>query len=137
MASSHLRSGGRYPVLRAIGIMYLIFGGLFAIGGLITALYMLFRGPGTFTDRFVEMCASLAGTAFLVLTTLAIAELLKLFMDVEHNTRMAWMTGANGSAAVTTTTAAPAVAVGSTAHVNRAALLEGEETAEGALLRGH
>jgi hypothetical protein len=136
MAGSHLRSGGRYPVLRAIGIMYLIFGALFALGGVVTALYMLFRGPGTFTDRFVEMCASLAGTAFLVLTTLAIAELLKLFMDVEHNTRMAWMSGSNGSAAVSTTTP-PAVAVGSTGHVNRAALLEGEETAEGALLRGH
>jgi hypothetical protein len=117
--------------------MYLLFGALFAVGGVLTALYLLFRGPGTLTDRFIETCASLAGTAFLVLTTLAVAELLKLFMDVEHNTRMAWMSGANGSVAAGTTATTPPGAAAPVAHVNRAALLEGEETAEGALIRGH
>jgi hypothetical protein len=149
MGNSHLRSGGRYPVLRSIGILYLLFSALFALGGVVSGIYLLFRGPGNLTDRFVEMCATLAAAAFAVLTSLAIAELLKLFIDVEHNTRMAWM-AVNGSAAAagtTTTTTETVVAATSdggrtaTAHVNRIAAISAstvdEETAEGALLRGH
>src|SRR5437764_215697 len=72
MVTSHLRSGGRYPVLRSLGILYLIFGAVFAVAGIIAAVYFILRGPGNWTDRFFEMCAALAATAFAVLTMLAI-----------------------------------------------------------------
>ena len=142
MVTSHLRSGGRYPVLRSLGILYLIFGAVFAVAGIIAAVYFILRGPGNWTDRFFEMCAALAATAFAVLTMLAIAELLKLFIDLEHNTRMAWMN--TPSAAATTAGTAAAVAtitVGSAdgGRINRLAgvVCADEETAEGALIRGH
>jgi hypothetical protein len=146
MGNSHLRSGGRYPVLRSIGILYLLFSALFALGGVVSGVYFLVRGPGNMTDRFVEMCAALAAAAFAVLTSLAIAELLKLFIDVEHNTRMAWMAASGTPAPAGTTIAETETVVatsggGRTAHVNRIAAIStstaDEETAEGALLRGH
>jgi hypothetical protein len=145
MGNSHLRSGGRYPVLRSIGILYLLFSALFALGGVVSGVYFLVRGPGNMTDRFVEMCAALAAAAFAVLTSLAIAELLKLFIDLEHNTRMAWMAASGSPVPAGTTTETETVVAtsggGRSAHVNRIAAMStstaDEETAEGALLRGH
>src|SRR5262245_65139571 len=87
MNRTHLMSGGRYPVLRALGIMYLVMAGLALIGGLITAGYILASQPWQITTRIVWSIVSLAGTFFAVVGFLAIAEVIKLFMDIEHNSR--------------------------------------------------
>src|SRR4051794_41232594 len=88
MRTPHLQSGGRYPVLRAIGIIYVVMAGLSVIVGLIAAGYILASQPWSMTTRVVWAIVSLAGTCFAVIGSLAIAEVLKLFMDIEHNTRM-------------------------------------------------
>ena len=106
--------------------------------GVVFASYLLFHGWGSpdlafndkFSDRLMESMLALAGTAIIVLSMLAFAEVLKLFMDMEHNMRLAAM-GGGGSA-----NGAPGSA--EAGRANRVStLLEGEETAEGALLRGH
>src|SRR3954462_15445107 len=88
MRTPHLQSGGRYPVLRAIGIIYVVMAGLSVIVGLIAAGYILTAQPWSMTTRVVWAIVSLAGTCFAVIGSLAIAEVLKLVMDIEHNTRM-------------------------------------------------
>jgi hypothetical protein len=124
MSKSHLISGGRYPVLRALGILYMIG----ALGALCYGLYWtgwaLFAAPGSMGDRFSLSLQAFAATFFGVITIFAIAEMIKLVIDIEHNTRIAAANGSsdNGSAATT--------------HVNRLSALD-EESAEGALLRGH
>jgi len=77
-----------------------------------------------------------AATFFGVVTILAVAELIKLLIDVEHNTRMSANAAAvgagNGAVAVSVTDGA------GDGHVNRiVALTSDEESAEAALLRGH
>ena len=139
MRNSHLQSGGRYPVLRSLAIIYLYLSGAFAVGGVVLAGYLLFHGwidpalPFTnhLADRLMQCALALAGTALVVLSMLAVAELLKLFIDIEHNTRMA----AGSSATVQEVS----MSAGGKAEgrLNRITVLEGEETAEGALLRGH
>ena len=121
---THMMSGGRYPVLRSLAILYLLGAAVMALAGIGTVIWSLVGPNLPMTDRLVMAGAALAGTFFLVITMLAVAELLKLAIDVEHNTRMAHGNGNN--------VAAPDKA-GGRLHQ----LLEGEETAEGALLRGH
>lgn len=134
MRTPHLQSGGRYPVLRAIGIIYVVMAGLSVIVGLIAAGYILAAQPWSMTTRVVWAIVSLAGTCFAVIGSLAIAEVLKLFMDIEHNSRIAAM---HRGTVTETEAAVPASANGpEAAHVNRMRELD-EETAEGALLRGH
>jgi hypothetical protein len=119
-------SGGRYPVLRALGILYMIG----AAGALCYGLYWtgwaLFAAPGSMGDRFPLALQAFAATFFGVITIFAIAELIKLMIDIEHNTRMARQNGG-------TNDGQPMV---NSAHVNRVSALE-EESAEAALLRGH
>jgi hypothetical protein len=97
-------------------------------------------------DRFSLTLQALAATFFGVVTILALAELIKLVIDIEHNTRLAALR-ANGvetaAATATVTTTTPegttettAVPAGGVAHVNRVTELD-EESAEAALLRGH
>lgn len=125
MSKSHLMSGGRYPVLRALGILYMIG----ALGLLCYGLYWtgwaLFAAPGSMGERFSLTLQALAATFFGVITIFAIAELIKLMIDIEHNTRMAGANTANNESS----------AAGAT-HVNRMDGLD-EESAEAALLRGH
>ena len=68
-----------------------------------------------------------------------IAEVFKLFMDLEHNTRVSAMAnayrGATASDVAVTTPAVETAAVGPDGRRGR--ILAGEETAEGALVRGH
>lgn len=127
-------SGGRYPVLRSLAILYVIGGCVAAIGGIISAIYILARPAlGALTDRMFMALASLIGAFFLVITMLAVAEVLKLFIDVEHNTRV----NANGKIGMPQTIVTPAeVARADVAGANRLDALD-EETAEAALLRGH
>ena len=125
MSKAHLMSGGRYPVLRALGILYMIG----ALGALCYGLYWtgwaLFAAPGSMTERLTLTLQGLAATFFGVITIFAIAEFIKLMIDIEHNTRTAAMNAAagNGSAAAAS-------------HANRMTALN-EESAEAALLRGH
>jgi hypothetical protein len=145
MNRTHLMSGGRYPVLRALGIMYLVMAGLALIGGLIAAGYILASQPWQITTRIVWSIVSLAGTFFAVVGFLAIAEVIKLFMDIEHSARQTAVNSAANFAGGATTTTASAQSVqipvnsstdGGIGHRNRLSMLD-EETAEAALLRGH
>ena len=145
MGNSHLRSGGRYPVLRSIAIIYLYLGIAFALAGLAFAVYALVTGWSNpilpfgrgWGGRLASCAVILSSTALLVLSMLAVAEVLKLFIDIEHNSRM------SASANMGATAASPESAKlspdngGVATRTNRITLLEGEETAEGALLRGH
>ncbi len=126
MHAPQFQSGGRYPVLRALAILYLIGGALAAIGGIIGVVWALLAGYGNFVDRLIIGGGVLVAAFFVTITALAIAELLKLFIDVEHNTRMA---GVRTTETVTTNDGvAPAG--------GRLSELEAE-TAESALIRGH
>jgi hypothetical protein len=114
-------SGGRYPVLRAIAIIYLFLGGIAIIGGVLAMLWLLIRAPfATVTDRVILAAAALAGSVFAGALMLGAAEVIKLFVDLEHNTRMA---------AMDHLTPPPG------AQTSRSILQE--ETAEAALIRGH
>jgi hypothetical protein len=142
MSRTHILSGGRYPVLRALGIMYLIMAGLALIGGLIAAGYILATQPWQPITRIVWAIVSLAGTFFAVVGFLAVAEVLKLFIDVEHNVRMTASNTACLGTTTVTTAPAPSVQIpvtggdGGPGRMNRIAMLD-EETAEAALIRGH
>ena len=133
MREVHVGSGGRYPVLRSLAILYMV-------GALIVIVFGVWRAIRVFTEggsydpvlgsadsvgeKAVVALIYLAATFLTVLFIIAVAELIKLLIDIEHNTRLA----AGG------TTAAP---VGTTTTTGSRTILEGEETAEGALLRGH
>lgn len=131
MHTPHVMSGGRYPVLRALAIIYVIGAALAAVATVIGVIWALAAGAGSGTDRLIIAAAALGGGLFMVITMLAIAEVLKLFIDVEHNTRMA-VPGRIGMPASVT----PEVARSDGGRVNRLEALD-EETAEAALLRGH
>jgi len=107
--------------------------GLSIVVGLITAGYILASQPWNIWSRIVWAIVSLAGTCFAVIGCLAIAEVLKLFMDIEHNTRVHAMRGFSEAAATMATSSASA---GNGGETNRMRELDAE-TAEGALLRGH
>lgn len=130
MQTPHVMSGGRYPVLRALAIIYMIGAALAAVATVVGVVWAFAAGAGSGMDRLIIAAAALGGGLFMVITMLAIAEVLKLFIDVEHNTRMATPARV-GVASVT-----PEVARSDGGHVNRLDALD-EETAEAALLRGH
>jgi hypothetical protein len=143
MHRAHVMTGGRYPVLRALGILYLLGAAGVLLYGLYWIGWTLFAAPASMGDRFAVTLQAIAATFFAVITILALAELIKLVIDIEHNTRMAAL---NAAAPTTMAVSTPAgdVAVGTTAAavaagngpVNRMAQLD-EESAEAALLRGH
>ena len=138
MQRPHVMSGGRYPVLRALAIFYVFGAALAVIGTVIGILYILARGPGSVLDRMIISAGALVGGFIAVVSMLAVAEVLKLFIDMEHNSRML----AGGPAARTMVAVGPGVAevatvsTGGDGHINRIDALD-EETAEAALIRGH
>ena len=131
MNKPHVLSGGRYPVLRAMAIIYVIAAGLVAISTILTLGYILFAASFGFTDRLVMFAGALAGGFILCASMLALAEVLKLFIDMEHNTRMAAAGRIGMPASVT-----PNIASSDGGRLGDLAALD-EETAEAALLRGH
>lgn len=145
----HVLSGGRYPVLRTLGILYLIGAAVTALAGIAAVIWTLARAPAGWGDRINVSLGILAATVFGVLAMLVIAEVIKLFIDVEHNTRLAAMALAMRNeqpqqtiAPMPAGTVVPPTAPMTTAGIapNRvAALLQSrdEETAEAALIRGH
>ena len=141
MHRAHVMTGGRYPVLRALGILYLIGALAVLCYGLYWIGWMMFRAPASMGDRFTLTLQALAATFFGVVTILAIAELIKLVIDIEHNTRVAAQRaiGTDTAAAVTTATGdggTTTVVTAGADRINRIAELD-EESAEAALLRGH
>jgi hypothetical protein len=148
MHTTHVSSGGRYPVLRSLAILYLAAAvGVVALG--IWRAINVFRvdevpadvfGAATGTAGKMLVAASWLAASFIAaLMMLGIAELMKLFIDIERNTRMAAMRTAAAEAGVGGTIAIPTGASansdGAGGRMNQ--WLEGEETAEGALIRGH
>ena len=169
MHTTHVSSGGRYPVLRTLAILYLVAAVAVLVVGVWRAARVLTTSdPGGFdvfgatpdmASRALSAVSWLAASFIGVLAMFAVAEFIKLAIDVERNTRLialrsaaADVSGAAAPASVTTTTPD-----GATVTTTRAAgsgdgmgvgegvpgggrigqLLEGEETAEGALIRGH
>jgi hypothetical protein len=122
-------SGGRYPVLRSIAIIYLFLGAIAVLSGVVAVFWLLIRAPFAATDRVILAAAALVGSVFWCALMLGAAEIIKLFVDLEHNTRMATtiyrpMTPTSGETS------------NAGGHTNRITVLE-EETAEAALIRGH
>jgi len=130
MHRAHVQTGGRYPVLRALGILSMVGALGIVLMGLYWIGWSLFAAPANMRDRLGLAAAFLVATFVLTVATLAFAELIKLMIDVEHNTRITSMGGApaagNGSAVVTE----------ADGRINRIAEID-EESAEAALLRGH
>jgi hypothetical protein len=166
MHTTHVSSGGRYPVLRTLAILYLFAAAAVLVLGVWRAVSVLIGGTDAdvfgatpnMASRWMAAFAWLAASFIGVLGMFAVAELIKLLIDIEHNTRLAGMRSMAGDVVATTTVPAPgvtAVVVTETATATAdnglrtsagegvagggrvRQLLEGEETAEGALLRGH
>jgi hypothetical protein len=134
MRTPHVSSGGRYPVLRAFSILYVFMAVLALLSGLVAAGWALVAAPWNVGNRIVLALLALAASFFLVVGTLAVAEIIKLFMDIEHNTRMHAMRFANpGDNTIAIDGSGKPLSAG---HLNRMRDLD-VETAEGALLRGH
>lgn len=150
MRHPHVSSGGRYPALRTIAVLYLL-GAVCVVGlclwqairvimwGPDETSYLLFGPANTVVERTVAVVCWVAVAFIGLIGMLAIAELIKLFIDIEHNTRMIVRSGAPATAA-----AGLADGDGALVHegpaipfVGGGKLLDGDETAEGALLRGH
>jgi hypothetical protein len=130
---AYFASGGRYPVLRALAILYLIGSVVSIVAGVAAIVWSLGWGPGDFSDRLLIALGALAATFFICVSMLAIAEVLKLFIDIEHNSRIAALGLAHtATAGAMATTPADAQPVGS----SRLSIID-DETAEAALLRGH
>jgi hypothetical protein len=89
-------------------------------------------------QRFMLSLGILAGTFFAALGMFAIAEVIKLFIDMSNSMRMmAW--AVPGSVMKEETVVTPegsATMVTQTTHRNRLSFLD-DETAEAALIRGH
>ena len=130
MHHPHMASGGRYPVLRSVALLFMI-GTLAVIG------YGIKWIAWEWSDEIVDTKGGrlqmtfviLAATFFGCLVTIAIAEMIKLFIDLEHNTRV-MASAARNAAPVANADGTPLTAA------ERGKWLEGEETAEGSLLRG-
>ena len=146
MERHHLMSGGRYPVLRTIGIFYLIGGAVVVLAGLFGALWTLV-GPAvgwlgmetgmSFGERLLYSVGMLAGTFFAALTMYAVAEVIKLFIDMSNSLRL--MACNVPGMTVTTTPASEGqvlVTTEASGHRNRLSFLD-DETAEAALIKGH
>ncbi|MGB7156888.1 MAG: hypothetical protein WBD40_02410 [Tepidisphaeraceae bacterium] len=136
MQSPHVHSGGRYPVLRALAILYLIGAAVTALAGVGAIIWALFVAPYGMGDRLIMGFAAAASACYIAITLLAIAEVLKLFMDVERNTRMTAIEARDRAAAAPAVAVEPGLTGEARSHTNRLDALD-DETAEAALLRGH
>ena len=158
MHAPHVASGGRYPVLRTLAILYLFAAAVILVIGVWRAIAVLMSdsamtdnvfGTTTGTSGKLLVAVSWLAASFIgVLAMLGVAELIKLFVDIERNTRAAAamqrsaapageavvVSGPDGVAVVAPVST---VAAGDNKGGRVGQWLEGEETAEGALLRGH
>lgn len=126
MQKLHVESGGRYPVLRSLAILQIYSAVGVLIGGVVGMIYIWSWAPASAGEKMIMSAGVLASTFFLVIMTLAFAELIKLLIDIEHNTRLASHTPADNGLHKTPE-----------AGGRMGRILDGEETAEAALIRGH
>ena len=144
MHQPHLPPGGRYPVLRTIAILWLVGAAISLAGGVYQAICALVGlrahewvdiGGLALSGRLMAFFIWLAATFFLVVANVAIAELIKLAIDLEHNTRLT----ATNTAAMAGGATPAAPAAGAPAPGGRLAGIADaeEESAEAALIRGH
>ena len=136
MRDSRLESGGRYPVLRAIAILWMVGAVIVAIYGLYQAIVTLagiqrleaVSTAPNWAAQIMGFLVWLASTFFAVIVSLAVAEGIKLFMDLEQSCR-AMATG-------TFTSNAAAMAPPRTTGVGERIGGRLSETAEGELMKG-
>jgi len=103
----------------------------------VAAGWALVRAPYAPGDRVILAVGALAAAFFVVISMLAIAEVFKLFIDVEHNTRVTAMLMRPAMPPAPTGIEPGMTGVpGERQHTNRLDALD-DETAEAALLRGH
>lgn len=134
-SATHISPGGRYPVLRTIAILWLVGAVLALCYGIYQAICALANLQGLeaigigagWGSRVIACLVWLAVTFFAVLVNVGIAELIKLAIDVEQNTRMTAM----NTSAIPNAPCAPSI-VASDGGGRFA-----DESAEGALIRGH
>jgi hypothetical protein len=133
-----------------MAILYVLGAALAVLSVLAGIIWIFARAPGNFADHLIMSVGAIVGGFVMVVSLLAVAELLKLFIDLEHNTRMSMpgrigmsMSLPSGETAVATVGAAEAGSVASgnggplgIGAGNRITALD-EETAEAALIRGH
>jgi hypothetical protein len=143
MRHTPIRSGGRYPVLRTLAILYLAGALIPLFFGVWRAVNVLIYGqspddffgaPTGWAGRIFVAASWLAASFLSVLAMVAVAELIKLFVDIENNTRAAAMRYAAEPA---TASQAPPPLPSNGTPGGRIQWLDSEETAEGALVRGH
>ncbi len=125
MHKPHIKSGGRYPVLRAVAILYLFGSIAAAIVGIVAAGWIVVQlGDRSIGQRAMLALSTLGGAFFVVISMLAIAEGIKLFTDIADSLRIM-----RNSAMVS----GSGVASGDGGRIGTL----DEETAEAALFRGH
>jgi hypothetical protein len=108
----------------------LIAGVLDLIAGVVAAVWWYRAHPvDTAINLGMVMVAMMAGAFLGFLGIIALSELIKLLIDIEHNTRMAV-----GRSAEQPLVPGTSAANGGEKHRT---WMQGEETAEGALMRGH
>ena len=137
MREVHLESGGRYPVLRTIAILWMIGAILACIYGLYQAIVTLagvqrLELVSVAPDRVQQVLSFfvwLGVTFFAVIFNLAVAEGIKLFMDIELSCRKLAL-GTPAVATGTSWTMSPSTDGGVGGRFC-------EETAETALIKGH
>jgi hypothetical protein len=161
MHTTHVSSGGRYPVLRTLAILYLLGAVAVLVIGIWRAVNVItatdpgasdiFGATPSLASRLLVAVSWLAASFIGILAMFGMAELIKLFIDIEHNTRVAGMramsdrvgvttgapVGSTGGTMTESTTVVVADGDGVPAGGRVGQFLEGEETAEGALIRGH
>ncbi len=121
-----------------LAILYLIAGSLTALAGIAFAVYLLAETRfGNNLDRIFMALGVLTLSFYLVISVFAVAEIIKLVIDIEHNTRMAAVgTRQMGVAQAMSASADAGTPAMATRDGGRWSALD-EETAEGAPLRGH
>jgi len=137
----HIMSGGRYPVLRALGIMYLIGAAVAAIAGIVAACWIMLAShqawglPAKFSTRCIYSATVFAGSLLIVLSMLAVSEIIKLFIDMADSLRIMRTTSLSIRPA-TPMSEGVEVVVSENGRRNRISALD-DETAEAALVLGH
>jgi hypothetical protein len=121
MHTPHVASGGRYPVLRTLAILYVFGAAGLLCYGLYRVVHTIFMPAGYVSDRLVLSLLIFGITILVVIATLMAAELIKLLIDVEHHTR---------AMAPPPPSPSPAAAPAATDDLE-------QESAEAALIRGH
>ena len=139
MRETRLESGGRYPVLRTIAILWMVGAAIACVYGLYQAIVTLvgvqrlemIKVPPDWVQQVLSCFIWLCVTFFAVIFNLAVAEGIKLFMDIEFSCRKL----ALGTPATPSTAATSWIATSSTDGGIGGRFCE--ETAESALIKGH